>query len=65
MEDVGIFDGLWISFTAIFCGQNIWVLLMVIWYIFPVLVCCAMKNLVTLEMIKGSFKKAVFIRLPE
>jgi hypothetical protein len=51
MEDVGIFYGHWVCFTADYI-----VYYMAIWYIlwsfvtfFPVLVCCNKKNLAALE----------------
>jgi hypothetical protein len=46
MEDVDIFYGHLVYFTAI---RNIlWPLGMVVWYVFPLLVCCTKKNLATL-----------------
>jgi hypothetical protein len=48
MEDVGIFYGHLVYFIAI---KNIFgnlVNFMVIWHIFPILVCCTKKNLATL-----------------
>jgi hypothetical protein len=61
MEDVGLFYGLLVYFTAfwsilrpfgifivICCIEFSWAYLMVICYFFPVLVCCAKKNLATL-----------------
>jgi hypothetical protein len=55
MEDVGTFYDHLVYFAAIcytlwpfgiFCGNLVY--FMVIWYIFPVLVCCTKKNLATL-----------------
>jgi hypothetical protein len=42
---------------GIFCGHLVY--FMVIWYIFPVLVCCAKKNLATLllTIVKACFRK--------
>jgi hypothetical protein len=46
MEDVGLFYGNLVYFTAI-------------WYIFPVLECCANKNLATLNLLP--FKSVSFL----
>jgi hypothetical protein len=52
MEDVGMFYDRLVCFMAfcIFCGH--WVYYTMIWYIFPILVRCAMKNLATLVAIR-------------
>jgi hypothetical protein len=57
MEDVGLFYGHLVYFTAIcytyvFCGHLKH--FMVIWYIFPILVCCTKKNLATLTRSFGT-----------
>jgi hypothetical protein len=48
MDDVGIFYGHLLYFDAICCICGYLVHFMVIWYIFPVLVCCTEKNLAAL-----------------
>jgi hypothetical protein len=48
MENVGIFMTIWsiLRPIGIFYGHLVYFL--VVWYIFPVLVCCTKKNLATL-----------------
>jgi hypothetical protein len=62
MKDVGKCYGHSVYFTAIsyILCMAIWYTLWSLWYIFPVLVCCAKKNLATLHSgaaILGSFSQ--------
>jgi hypothetical protein len=48
MEDVGTFYDHLVYFTTIWYVLLPFGTFMVIWYVFPVLVCCTKKNLATL-----------------